>query len=195
MDFRCLWHPPAYILKRNEERRFANKLTLYVQWIGRINNLQNLRIIALFLLTFWLTTLVDRPVTSALHMAVYFIPFTTWIRHHIPGFDRWDSLWMKLGFGQLKDSQTAWTRCRDALVDEAFERPRDFINLSPTTSICIAQLLTVARAQFVLWRDLPYIMTRDWKGQTLVIKRTHLLYTGVYCWLDTLQQGGFDDER
>lgn len=131
-----------------------------------------------FLLTFWLTTLVDRPVTSALHRSEYYL-FTTWIRRLIPGFDRWDSLWMRLGFGKLKDSQTPRTLWNDAeaLVDEALERPKDFIDSSLTTSIQISHIayqLTVAPAWCVQWRDLTYIMTRDWREQTLVTKRTHL---------------------
>lgn len=75
MDFRCLWHSPAYNPTGNKEWRFANKLTFcYVQWIGNRRQLVELEDHCTFLLTFRLTTLVDRPVTSALHRSEYFTP-------------------------------------------------------------------------------------------------------------------------
>lgn len=200
MDFRCLWHSPAYIPKGKQGLKVCKQVDILLcpmKWKKqqRVEREDH----CTFLLTFWLTTLVDRPMTSALHRSEYFTTFTG-IRCLIPGFERWDSLWMRLGFGKLKDSQTPWTLWKDAesLIDKAFERQRDFINSSLTSSIQITHIayqLTVAPAWCVQWRDLTYIMTRDWREQTLVTKRTHLLYTVVYSWLDTLQQVGFDDER
>lgn len=122
-----------------------------------------------------------------------FTPFATGIGHLITGLIRWDSLWLRLGFGLLHGSLSSTKHF--VQMQTACEGSRDFICrrrhpwelllsswLQPLSDVCSED------------NDSAYSTAWDGQGQTVVPKEMHRLYT-LYHWLDTSQQVGFDNER
>lgn len=154
MDFHCLWHSTLHVPKGYEEWMFTS-------WhLTMSNKLQEATALGFedhyaLQLTSWLTTSMDRPLTSVLGICEYLARFATGITPLITGLVRWDSLWMRLGFGLAQEPLESLKHCKNAksLRQETTERPRDFTHLSQTSSMKVVTAQLMAAPACVHWRD------------------------------------------
>lgn len=197
MDFHCLWHSTLHVTQGYEEWMFTS-------WhLTMSNKLHEATALSFedhstLQLTSWLTTSMDRPLTSVLGICEYLAPFATAITPLITGLVRWDSLWMRLGFGLAQEPLESLKHCKNA---KSLRRRQQ--KDQETSHICHRHhpwkvlLPSWWQPQHVCIEEmLQYIQHGQRSTGTDCCTQGDALFVhSVYGGLDTLQQVGCDDER